>query len=774
MSDGAGEILHVERLPEREALYAVPETPLAEWLQRAIAAQGIDRLYTHQAEAIERIRRGENLLVSATGGKRLCYMLPTLERLSTNPAATALFLYPNALPADERREAFARLLEACGGASGVRGHKAFLCGTYERGTSASARRNLREHARVILSSPKLLHDSLLPGHPRWARFFAGLSLVVVDDIHTYRGIFGSHVANVLRRLRRVAAHYGASPQFLLFSASLRNAQELAERLVGLPVSSLRNDGSPRGRRYIVFWNPAPCCPRDVARGIPAEKVVHNLVQLVRRELLSGVLAKSIDRPSDAVHSARDCMRGAATLADRLNVGTNACRPDERSSREGQLLLGTAQCVMSVSTLGYGMGGGNPGTSGLWDVSSTIAHIWQRIEGASRPGANTLSLVLASDNPIDQYAIRHPHHFFGRTPESAVLNPGNCDLLRSQLACAAAELPISPNDYALFGDNTPDVLRALTSEGLLAAIRSRHFWADADLPTRVVNLHQRSTDVVTVRDAGDAETVIAAVDVLSAPEVVYPGAIYLHKGESYLIQSLDLHARVARAVRCYANYTTRPVTETELHVERTLEERPLGRHTVCFGSVAVKQTVTGFRKIRIHSLDAIGSGTLQLPSQSLATQAVWWTLADNVAATLKRGGHREDEALRGLGNVCMIVLPLLTMCAPPDVGSVVSSTDTGSPTLFLYDRFPEGMGYAEHAYAEFGRLLHLAREVVLDCSCTAGCPACVGFPAFPLHTEPPVRWDPSLEDNRPFPSKAATGVLLDCLVEDRMIIPGEAA
>lgn len=759
----AGEVVHIEDIPAREAEYRDPVPAIPGWLAASLRAQGIDRLYSHQAEAVERMRAGENLVVvsGTAGGKSLCYLLPLLEQLAQRPDATALLLFPTKPLAQDQRGALTRVLHALPERESPAGVRGLICGTYDGDTPGAARRALRDTGRVILSNPDMLHASILPGHPRWSRFFSGLSLVVIDEVHTYRGIFGSHVANVIRRLRRVAGHYGASPQFLMCSATIRNAEEQASRLVGVPVSRVQSDGAPRSPRRFVFWNPAPVRPPEPTRRSASVDAASLLSQLVLHQVPSIVFTKSRVVAELVYRYAKQRLQsyalpgGAGTLADAISPYRGGYLPAERRAIEARLFSGELRAVVSTNALEMGIDVGSLDASVLVGFPSTIASTWQQVGRAGRAGREALSVVIAYEDPVDQYLIRHPRYFFDQTPEAAVMDPENEAILRSQLACAVAELPLSDADAAIFGARAADTLESLTRDGYLAAIGGRHYWAVADPPARQVSLRLMSSDTVTIIENAGSERVLGTVDAISAPEVVYPGAIYLHEGASFFVRSLDLVSKIATVEPRETDYYTQPVLETRLTVLSSGESLAQHEQALTLHTVTVSWVTAFFTKIRYMTLESIGYGMLDLPRQTLETEAVSWALTSPVADALVREGYAPREALSGLRNVLITVWPILAMTEPADVGGIVESAQAPYPSLFLYDRFPGGMGYARRAFAEFGCLTRMAYDLVLDCPCDNGCPSCVGLPV----VRPAIQQDPDLGTGYPIPSKAATLALL---------------
>ncbi|HEX5030314.1 MAG TPA: DEAD/DEAH box helicase, partial [Candidatus Eisenbacteria bacterium] len=456
------ELVHLERLPERPAVYGDLATPLPAPLHAVLTAQGIERLYSHQAHAVDLARSGSNVVI-ATGtasGKSLAYHLPILETLLREPGSVALYLFPTKALAQDQLRGLTRLAEA---APQLR--RAVIAGTYDGDTPGHTRRRFREQGNAILTNPDMLHQGILPYHSRWSRVFSNLKYVVVDEVHTYRGIFGSHVANVLRRLRRIARHYGSDPRFLLSSATIRNPGDLAERLVGAPVQVVHEDGAPRGPKLFAFWNPRVESGDAASRGSTSVEAERILVSLMRRDVQSIVFTRSRVAAELIYRYARERLdRDHKGLAEKLSPYRGGYLPEERRAIERRLFDGDLKGVISTNALELGIDVGSLDAAILVGFPNTIASTWQQAGRAGRSREPALAVVVAYDDPIDQYLMRHPEYFFSQSPESAVLDPENPYVLASQLACAAYELPLTAEDEAQFGARAPEIASLLEEDG----------------------------------------------------------------------------------------------------------------------------------------------------------------------------------------------------------------------------------------------------------------------------------------------------------------------
>jgi DEAD/DEAH box helicase domain-containing protein len=811
--DYEGQIAHVEEVAARPAAYGDLDAPLAASLLTALARLGVERLYTHQAEAVSRARAGEDLVVvtGTASGKSLCYNLPVIERLLAEAEATALYLFPTKALAQDQRKGLARLVE--GDLA-----RAVRLGVYDGDTTADARRKIRETSNLVLTNPDMLHAGILPNHGRWARFFEGLRYVVVDEVHSYRGIFGSNVANVLRRLSRVAAHYGASPAFLCASATIANPGELVARLVGRRAAVVDRDGSPRGRRFFVLWNPPYAGEDRVERRSSNVEGERLFVRLVERGVQTIAFAKARVVAELIYRYAREELaRRAPSLAGDVAVYRAGFLPAERRELERRLFSGELLGVASTNALELGIDIGGLDASILVGFPGTIASAWQQAGRAGRGLDDSLAILVAYNDPIDQYLVRHPDYFFGRTPEHAILDPENTHILARHLKCAARELPLTDDDASLFGDSFAPIVRILEEEGVTKEIHGLHYWASEAFPTRETSLRTISDNTFSIVDVGPARAahrervaregmagaiggappsgvggpgsvraphdpaaraapgsragapgaardadakpaLIGNVDAISAPELLYPEAIYLHNGETYLVRRLDLEGRVAEVERAEVDYYTQPILETKIRAGDTREARDVAGARLELVDATVTWLTSGFKKIRFYAVDSVGYGKLDLPPQHLATVALALVPHAETMARVTREGLAAREGLVGLKNLFVSTLPLFAMCDPQDLGGITESSNRGAPALFIYDRFSGGLGFAQKGFDLFETLLAAARDLVEGCPCAGGCPSCVGLPIL----RPAQHQDPDVGGSWPIPSKDATRALIAAL------------
>ncbi|TMQ70640.1 MAG: DEAD/DEAH box helicase [Candidatus Eisenbacteria bacterium] len=749
-----GALTHWHTLPARPARFQDLSTPLADPAARALAALGITRLYLHQARAIETLRGGRDVVVvtGTASGKSLCYHLPVLERLAADPEATALYLFPTKALAQDQLKGLMRL---------AAGHpdllKRMVAGVYDGDTPPTTRRKLRDSGNVILSNPDMLHQGILPSHPKWARFLSRLAFVVIDEMHAYRGIFGSHVANVLRRLERITTHYGARFAYALCSATIRNPGELSRGLTGRGTEVVDEDGAPRGPKHFVFWNPPFVDDSRMERRSTNGDGSRLLAELVASGAQAIAFTKSRVAAELVFRYARETLgRTAPELADRLRPYRGGYLPEERRGIERALFSGDLAAVISTNALELGIDVGSLDAAILIGAPPTLASAWQQAGRAGRQGDPSMAVLVAYNEMVDQYLMRHPEYFFGRSPEAAVIDAENPYILAQQLACAAYELPLAADEDARFGGQTKAVLEALESTGETRSYDGRAYWASAEFPAAKVNLRTISDDTYSIVDVRAGHSVIGTVDAISGLELVYPDAVYLHDGATYFVRELDLEQKVAYVEPREVGYYTQPVVEMQIRARAELRQRDWRRETVRLGEVTYAWQTIAMKKVKFGTREAIGYHPLSLPRLTLDTVGFWLAPSAATWAELARRGAHPWGALAGVRNLAVTLLSMMTMCDPSDLQGVLDSANLGSPTLFLFDRYPGGLGFSEQGFARVDELALAALDHVRACPCDAGCPSCVGLPVL----RPAQQQDPDLSHARAVPSKDAARALLE--------------
>ena len=743
-----GQVAEVVELPERPARFGELSEPLAEPVAAALAGSGIEQLYVHQVQAIEHLRAGRSVVIvtGTASGKTLCYNIPVVETILADPLATALFIYPTkALAQDQLRG-----LERFSGKSRGPGHPGparlsgaawikFLAGTYDGDTPAPQRRKLRDNGAVILTNPDMLHQAILPHHSRWAKFFSHLRYVVVDEVHAYRGVFGSHLANVMRRLQRICRHHGCDPQFVCCSATIANPVEHASRITGQAMELVDDDGSPRGAKRFVLWNPpvigeaADSASGGERRG-PIGEAIELLTNLVREEIQTIAFVRTRLAAELISRGARDNLSHVSPrLSEKVQAYRGGYLPEERREIERRLASGDILGVASTNALELGIDIGSLDACLMVGYPGTIASAWQQAGRAGRGADEALVFLIADNAPIDQYLMQHGEYLFAKNPEQAVIDPDNPHVAIGHLKSALYELPLPDDEVGLFGEYAEALLEILEEQKLVRHLGGRWYWANEAYPAAQVNLRNIGGPVYNILDASSDNRVIGTMDEVSAFSQLHKHAVYLHDAQSYLVTDLDIPNASAYVERRDLDYYTQAVTSSRLQIQDTDEERQWHEGTLGLGPVTVTTTIPMFKKVKYHSRDSLGFEHLEMPPQILETVSLWLAPPDACLDAVRKHQLVPAEGLIGIANCMVEVAPMFVMCDVQDIGVVVDASNLGRDALFLYDRYPGGMGYAERCADAMGRLVAAVHEVISNCPCEDGCPSCVGaaLPSFAL-------------------------------------------
>jgi DEAD/DEAH box helicase domain-containing protein len=733
------QVCHVEALPPRLAVFGDPPGGVHPDVQAALAEQGIDRLYCHQAEAIRQVRDRKHVVIvtGTASGKTLCYNIPIVEALARDSMTTALCIYPTKALAQDQLRALGRF------ESEERGLE-FLAGTYDGDTPQNLRRKLRNGAHVVLTNPDMLHQGTLPHHARWNRFFSHLRYVVVDEVHAYRGVFGSHLANVLRRLHRICRHYGSEPQFICCSATIGNPKEHAERVIGREMELVTNDGSPRGPKRFVLWNPPPL--ETAARGragdwrvggdrrSPLWEAIHLLTTLVQEGVQTIAFVRTRLAAELIFRNARELLRPVSRrLADSIHSYRGGYLPEERREIERRLVDREILGVSSTNALELGIDIGSLDACIIAGYPGAVASLWQQAGRAGRGLDPSLVFLVAQNAPIDQYLMLHSAYLFAQNPEQAVVDPDNPHVAVGHIKCAAHELPLPDDKVETFGPYAEPVLQLLEEDELVRHIDAHWYWASSEYPAAQMNLRNIAGPVYTIQDESAGERVIGTMDEISALSQLHDHAVYIHAAETYFVNKLDLEEKIAHVEKRELDYYTQAVQTSQIRIDEVEEERAWQGARLGFGDVTVTTSIPMFKKIRFHARDSLGFEKLELPPQSLETVAMWFDPPERAVAALRDDGMVLGEALIGIANALVEVAPFFVMCDPQDIGAVVDASCLGHDALFLHDRYPGGMGYARRCLDRVGEILATVYEVIRDCGCEGGCPSCVGaaVPAFAM-------------------------------------------
>ncbi len=711
-----------EVIPARPARTADFPESLDPRLRGVLAQRGIHALYTHQAQSVAATARGEDVVVvtPTASGKTMCYNLPVLSAILENPDARALYLFPTkALSADQVSELYEMI-----GQTGA-DIKTY---TYDGDTPAAARRAVRQAGHIVVTNPDMLHSGILPHHTKWVKLFENLRYIVIDEIHTYRGVFGSNLANVLRRLTRLCEFYGSHPQYILCSATIANPRELAETLIGRPVTLVDDNGAPMGERHFVFYNP-PVVNRQLGIRQGALPVTRSISGLLLKNGIQAItFARSRLTVEVLTRYLKDMVRDPLGNAGRVRGYRGGYLPTERREIERGLRAGKVDAVVSTNALELGIDIGALDACVLCGYPGTIASAWQQAGRAGRRQAASIVFFVASSAAIDQYIVTHPDYFLKKSPENALLNPDNLYILMSHFKCAAFELPFADGDAFGNAPSPDQLLTYLEEENILHHVDGRYHWSTEDFPASEISLRSAAAENFIIIDITDParHRVIGEMDRFTAPMLLHENAIYMHEGRQFQVEKLDFDACKAFIRAVDVGY----YTDADLNINLSLldiekEEPTSAGGRTALGEIKVTALVTMFKKIRFDTHETLGFGHVRLPETDMHTTAMWWTLPPALVRrfasdTLKNG-------MMGIANLLRIVCPLYLMCAPQDIAVVyqVKSPITQEPTLILYDNCPGGIGLSQKAYGMREMLLEKALQVAEDCGCENGCPSCVG-------------------------------------------------
>ncbi len=687
-------------------------------LLESLSDAGIESLWSHQAEALEAAREGNVMVTSGTAsGKSLAFNLPVLDTLAHDPRARALYLYPTKALAQDQ----ARKLSELGG-------RFLRHAIYDGDTPREERRAIRQRSNLVLTNPDMLHVGVLPNHKTWGDVLANLAWVVVDEAHVYRGVFGSHVANVLRRLRRLALAYGCEPRFVLTSATIANPDELAERLTGMDVRLVDGDGAPRAERRIAIWNPPLVDERSGARASVLSEAAGLLAQLVEQEVRTICFLKSRRGVELIQRFTRLRLEdaGRADLAERIAPYRAGYTPTQRREIEARLAEGDLLAVVATDALELGIDIGDLDAAICVTFPGTVASLRQMWGRAGRR-ATGLAMYVAGEDALDQFFCRHPDEFLDRPVEQAILDHESEEIHLSHLAAAAYELPLTGEDAAVFGPAWRESADRLVKLGRLRERGGRYLPRGPGYPAAEIALRSASADSVAVVEASGGE-VIGSVESARAHSAVHPGAVYLHLGRSYEVEDLDLHNRRAVVRNFEGDWYTQPKRESETFIEQVRDQREVGGVDLSMGIVSVTEQVVAYQKKRVVDHEVLDLLTVDLPQQEFVTQALWYELPDR----LLRDEFPLDAlqgALHAAEHGQIAVLPLLAMCDRWDIGGLSTAFhhQTGRPTIFIYDGHPGGVGITRLGFLVFEELVENALRLISECPCEAGCPSCVQSP-----------------------------------------------
>jgi len=707
-------IAHIEVLPAREPEYGELGKPLPAALSRYLDARGI-RLYSHQCGAVEALRAGRNVILCTptASGKTLGFDLPVFETLARDRLATALFVYPTKALSNDQLKVFREMERV----TGIRADAA----VYDGDTPVSRRGRIREISRIILTNPHELHH-VLPWHSKWERFFRNLRYVVFDEAHRYRGVFGSNVAFVIRRLRRIARFYGASPSFVLSTATLANPQEFGEKLAGLPFDVISGDGSPRGGKTFLFYNPF----FDGAGALSPHQETRDLfLYFVKRGLQTLCFTASRRMAELIALWSKEATKAGSALSGQIAAYRAGYLPQERREIEDALKRGLLTGVTSTNALEVGIDIGSLDCVIISGYPGTVLATWQQAGRSGRRNREALAVLVAFQDPLDQYLMKHPGSFFGKPHEQAIIDLANPYILSGQLLCAVAELPFDAGrEDTLPGEASAGLLPELAAEGLVKETPHGWVYTGRGRPVEAVGLDHIARDAYRITCEG---ALLETMDVSQACREAHLGAVLLHQGESYVVRRFDAENRLVEVERRDVDYYTRAIKAVDLEILGTKDMRRMGRMIFCLGELEVTETTLGYKVIRDDQVAA--REDLELPPLRFRTTGLWFTIPDELRRAIHDRGLSFGGALHALEHAMIAILPFEVLCDRWDIGGLSTPVHpgTGEPTIFLYDGHEGGIGLTEKAQGLMDRVTRLTLELIRDCPCETGCPACILSP-----------------------------------------------
>ncbi len=734
----------IKHIPAQQGQYQEYPPDAHPVLVNALKEKGFSSLYIHQHSSWERLKKGENIVVvtPTASGKTLCYNLPVLDEILKNPSARAIYLFPTkALSQDQRAELdeTIKLLQ-----------EEIRIFTYDGDTPQDARKAIRSRGHIILTNPDMLHTGILPHHTKWIKLFENLKYIVIDELHNYRGIFGSHLANVLRRLKRIAHFYGSQPQFILCTATIANPQEIAERMIEEPVSLVDNNGAPRGEKYFIFYNPPV-----VNRHLGIRRSYVNESRRVASIFLKNDLQTIVFAPSRLITEVlvtylKEDIEKTIKEEGLIRGYRGGYLPLKRREIEKELRQGKIRGVVSTNALELGIDIGSLDIAVLASYPGTISSTWQRAGRAGRKRKGSAAVLVASSSPLDQFIINNPDYFFSKNPEKALINPDNLSILVSHIECAAFELPFIQGEK--FGRAEIDeILKFLEEEKLVHHSKDKWYWTSDAYPADGVSLRSISSDNFVVVDATEKTRAIAEVDFSSALTTLHPKAIYMCEGEQFYVEKLDYDQRKAYVKKTDVDYFTDAIDYTKIKILDVFAQKNLKTSSISHGEVHVATQVVGFKKIKFHTSENVGSGDLSLPQNEMHTTAYWLTIPADIFQSLSFSSEEKINGLFGLAYLLHNVSPLFMMCDLHDVGVSIGDNSTGKsipprdirlkispeeqlqdfsdvafePNIFIYDNYPGGIGLSPSLFDLEKTLLEHSQKTIQACPCKEGCPSCVG-------------------------------------------------
>ncbi len=751
------------RLEEKKGKYTGFPEKLSPEITNVYKKKGIDKLFSHQREAIDEILNGNNVVVSTptASGKTLIYNSVTINSLLQDRSAKSLYLFPTkALSQDQLTELFDlnKMLE-----------DRFGLFTYDGDTPQSTRKAIRKQSQIVITNPYMLHSGILPHHTKWINLFENLKYVIIDELHYYTGVFGSHMGNIIRRLKRICSFYDSSPVFIMSSATIANPKELGEMITGESVTLIEKSGAPRGEKHIVFLNPPVVNKQlgirksyiSLSREVSGILLKNNLsiITFTNARLITEILVKYLKNDFEKNVNQRGIIRGYR----------GGYLPAKRREIEKGLKSGTIKGVVSTNALELGIDIGSLDGVVLASYPGTISSTWQRFGRAGRRTSGSIGVFVASSSPINQYIVNHPEYFTGRSPETGRINPDNLAILIDHIKCAAFELPfISGEEFGK--EDLEEILDYLADNRILLKREDRWFWSEEGYPADAVSINRVSSDNFVVVDTTSGEQVIAEVDFSSALETLHEKAIYILEGEQYVVEKFDFDNRKAFVKESNSDYYTDAITYTKVSILDIFDDTGFQNYTISTGDVHVFSQVVGFKKLKFFTNENVGAGDLQLPQREMHSTAFWLTIKADLLDSMEINNEDKIEAVNGIAYLMRHISAVMLMCDVKDLGVSVEDNITKEavnpgqrrspgkftlagqsfePNIYIYDSYPNGIGFSEVLYRKGKVLLEEVLSTIENCNCPSGCPSCVG---------PPIRKDGKHKEAAKLIAGALTGII----------------
>ncbi|MCB9101703.1 MAG: DEAD/DEAH box helicase [Anaerolineales bacterium] len=737
------QLVHVERLGGRGARYASLEKPLLRSLVEAIKAGGAERLYSHQAQAIDAARAGRHVVVatSTASGKTLCYNVPVLEAVAANYQARAIYLFPTKALAQDQLRSLKNLTQRFKAAAENNGGPlpTLRFGTYDGDTPQNSRTRLRREGNIILTNPDMLHVGILPNHRLWSHFLKNLKFVVVDEAHIYRGVFGSHVSLIFRRLARLCELYGNQPQFICCSATIANPGDHIERLTGFRPVVVDDDGSPQAPKQFALWNPPFIDDKKSTRRSPNSEAAALFAELIRHQVRNITFTKARVVAELILSYARQTLdQTAPELTGRIASYRAGYLAEHRREIEQSLFHGQLIGVTATSALELGVDVGDLDATVSVGYPGTVASLWQQAGRAGRSRNSSLAVLVGLDNPLDQYFMRHPDQLFGRPHEHALIDPQNIYILEQHLPCAAHEEPLSADDQKYFGPGFIEAMVSLEERSVVVyeANHDRWYFRGQGYPAQQVGIRSVGSRPIALVDDKSKKR-LEEMDEASAFSRVHPGAIYLHQGESYEVVELDLQKSQATLRPTKVDYYTQAREVSDIDIIRSYQHKQLKYGNVFWGAVRVTQQVVSYRRVRQYSEANLGDTPLEMPANTFETRAMWWDVPVEWAQHLARRGWDFLGGLHAVEHAAIGLLPLYAMCDRWDIGGLSTPMHpaTQQPQIFIYDGYPGGVGITEQGFELLADLWEATLATIKECPCEDGCPSCIHSPKCGNNNEP---------------------------------------